>query len=92
MNIEIPATCIPDLNVPFDVNRDWPCKRAAFISTLNMFAADITRTERRLARTSNAYRARNLTAWIADAETRLAKLVPLADDKPCTCKESGLYG
>jgi hypothetical protein len=90
--VNLPETCIPDLNISFDVNRDWPCKRAQFVSHLHTLAADIERTEARLSRTRNMRTARNLAAWITDADARLARLVPFAGEKPCTCRASGLYG
>lgn len=78
----VPETCLTD--GIFDVNRDWPCKRAAFVSHLITFSNDIDATQRRLDRTTNVYKARNLTAWIADAEIRYARLLAFLPEKECS--------
>lgn len=90
-DLQLPGTCIPDLSVSFDTNQDWPCKRAAFIAMLHSRAAEIVRTEAWAQRRS-AYERRNVARWAADARQRLAALIPLTDDRACTCWQSGLYG
>lgn len=88
----IPATCIPDLSVSFDLNRDWPCKRAQFVHFLSTRLAEIKRVERETQSMRTSAKRGRLTLWAADARVRLAGLYGMADETPCTCKESGLYG
>lgn len=90
-DLQLPETCIPDLSVSFDSNQDWPCKRAQFIASLHSRSLEIDQTIAWAQRRSARERA-NVARWAADAWQRLAELVPLADVRPCTCWQSGLYG
>ena len=74
-NVEIPATCL-DLSKSFDVNRDWPCKRAAAIAHLTMIMDDIIRTERTPDRTRSSYRRGNLFRWVDEQTDRLEQMIP----------------
>ena len=69
----LPDTCI-QIHGSFDLNRDWPCKRAQHLYSLDVFANNIAQTEVRAQR-AHGYRAQNLAKWIADADARFTRLV-----------------
>jgi hypothetical protein len=86
--LALPELCGP---IDFDMNRDWPCKRLAFAYHLHSSADDIDRTAARIGRARSPRVIRNLTAWVADATERLAKLAPRIAEKPCTCPAPHAY-
>ena len=67
------------------MNRDWPCRRAAHIYSLSVFADNIASIERRAVKVTG-WKARNLAVWITDANQRFTRLVAqvLPDLPECT--------
>jgi hypothetical protein len=78
----LPAFCGP---INFDMNRDWPCHRLAFVYHLHNEAQTITETRARIGRARSPRVAANLTRWCEDADARLAKMITWTDEKTCTC-------
>jgi hypothetical protein len=87
------TTALPEFCGPinFDMNRDWPCKRLASAYHVHSFAEEIARETARIGRARSPRVIRNLTAWVADANERLAKMIGWTTEKTCTCPEPHAY-
>lgn len=62
------------------------CHRSALVYMTRTHAADIENMRKRLARARKPYVVKNLTRWIEDAETRLARYIAWTEEAECTCK------
>ena len=69
----IAATSCVHLHGQFDVNRDWPCRRAARVHMLTVWAQNIETTLKRANGRVGYRRAADLRQYAAEETARLAR-------------------